>query len=172
MIQQVRNEYKKELDIVIMPVGGGGLASGNTMILRSLLKDKVKIILAEPMEVDDAKRSKEALQLLPHYPDNKLNTIADGLKTTLGPNTWPIIRDLVDGIITVSEDDILKATKYMWETLKVCIEPSSAVSVAVLMGEEFQKKYLNEVNELLNIGVILSGGNVDIAKITERMKEL
>jgi len=174
MIQQIRDEDGEELDAVIMPVGGGGLASGNTITLRALLKDKVKIILAEPLEVDDAKRSKTAGKLLPHHSDNKLNTIADGLKTTLGPNTWPVICDLVDDVITVTEEDILKATKFIWETLKVCIEPSSAVSVAVLLGEEFQSKYLNEDDNshVRNIGVILCGGNVDIVKITDMMKSI
>ena len=81
--------------------------------------------------MDDAKRSKEAGVLLKHDSDNKLNSVADGLKTTLGPNTWPIIRDLVDEIITVSEEDILRATKLIWERLKVCIEPSAGVGVAV-----------------------------------------
>ena len=89
------------------------------------------------------------------------------MKTTLGPNTWPIVRDLVDDIITVSESDILQATKLIWERLKVCIEPSAGVGVAVAMSEEFRHKY----SDSKRVGIILCGGNVDIIKLTDRMKE-
>lgn len=172
MMEQVRElSNNMELDLVIMPVGGGGLTSGNTITLRALNKN-IKIILAEPKEVDDAKRSFESKQLTKHKPDNKLNTIADGLKTTLGPNTWPIVRDLVDDVITVSEEDIVKGVKLIWEKLKVCIEPSAATGVAVLLGDEFSEKYLMKDDKIRNIGVILSGGNVDIFKITEMMKSV
>lgn len=124
LVKQVR-DMGEELDAVIIPVGGGGLGAGNTIALRALLGDKVKIILAEPSVLDDAKRSFEAKELLLHAPDNKLDSIADGLKTTLGPNTWPILRDLVDDVQTVTEEEILRATKLVWERLKVCIEPSA-----------------------------------------------
>jgi serine racemase len=124
LVQQVR-DMGEELDAVIIPVGGGGLGAGNTIALRALLGDKVKIILAEPSVLDDAKRSFEAKELLKHAPDNKLDSVADGLKTTLGPNTWPILRDLVDDVQTVTEEEILRATKLVWERLKVCIEPSA-----------------------------------------------
>jgi len=120
--------------------------------------------------MNDAKRSKEAGKLLGHDPDNKLNSVADGLKTTLGPNTWPIVRDLVDDIITVSEDDILSATKLIWERLKVCIEPSAGVGVAVALGDEFRSKYRLE-DGITNVGVVLCGGNVDILKIAKLMQE-
>jgi serine racemase len=123
-VKQVR-DMGHELDAVIIPVGGGGLGAGNTIALRALLGDKVKIILAEPSVLDDAKRSFEAKELLKHAPDNKLDSVADGLKTTLGPNTWPILRDLVDDVQTVTEEEILRATKLTWERLKVCIEPSA-----------------------------------------------
>ena len=85
----------------------------------------------------------------------------------MGPNTWPIVRDLVDDIMTVSEMDILLATKFIWERLKVCIEPSAGVGVAVAMSQEFHQKYSN----LKNVGVILCGGNVDVIKLTDMMKE-
>ena len=124
LLQQVE-EMKVKLDAVIIPVGGGGLASGNTVTLRAILGDEVKIILAEPSKMDDAKRSFEAGELLKNSPDNKLDSVADGLKTNLGPNTWPIIRDMVDDILTVNEDEILKATKLVWERLKITIEPSA-----------------------------------------------
>ena len=158
------------LDAVIIPVGGGGLAAGNTIALRGMLGPNVKIILAEPEELDDAKRSKDAGKLLGHGADNELKSVADGLKTTLGPNTWPIVRDLVDDIITVSEDDILRATKLIWERLKVCIEPSAGVGVAVALGTEFREKYPAVEAGVKNVGVILCGGNVDVVKIAKLME--
>jgi serine racemase len=126
-------------------------------------------VLAEPAKLDDAKRSFDANQLLPHDPSNNLDSVADGLKTTLGPNTWPIIRDLADDILTVTEDEILLATKLIWERLKVCIEPSAGVGVAVALGAEFQEKY--NCQEYPNVGIILCGGNVDIVQISKKMEE-
>ena len=163
--------FDKPLDAVIIPVGGGGLASGNTIALRGLFGNNIKIILAEPSELDDAKRSREAGELLGHHEDNQLNSVADGLKTTLGPNTWPIVRDLVDDIITVSEEDILRATKLIWERLKVCIEPSAGVAVAVAMSDEFASKYRME-DGIVNVGVILCGGNVDIIQTCKLMEQM
>jgi serine racemase len=118
--------------------------------------------------LNDAKRSFESKTLLKHEPHNPLNSVADGLKTTLGPNTWPIIRDLVDDILTVSEEDILRATKLVWERLKVCIEPSAGVGVAVAFSQEFQEKF----GQLQRVGIILCGGNVDVVKIATRMQEM
>jgi len=172
-VQQVRDSMGfvgGDLDAVIIPVGGGGLAAGNTIALRGMLGDHVKIILAEPELMDDAKRSKEAGELLGHDNGNELNSVADGLRTTLGPNTWPIVRDLVDDIITVSEEDILRATKLVWERLKVCIEPSAGVGVAVALGDEFATKYRVE-DGFEKVGVILCGGNVDVLKIAKLMQE-
>ena len=170
-VEQVQEMAKVNLDAVIIPVGGGGLASGNIICLRGLLGDNVKIILAEPAVLDDAKRSFEAGELLKHDPDNKLNSVADGLKTTLGSNTWPIVRDLVDDIITVSEEEILRATKLVWERLKIAIEPSAGVGVAVARSKEFNDKY-TKANGINNVGIILCGGNVDIIEIAGKMKEL
>ena len=168
-IEQVRAAHNNvTLDAVIIPVGGGGLASGNTITLRVLLGDKVKIILAEPQLMDDAKRSFDAKTLLQHHPDNPLASVADGLKTTLGPNTWPIVRDMVDDIFTVSEWEILKATKLIWERLKICIEPSAGVGVAVALSETFHEKYPT----LEHVGIVLCGGNVDVVKVSNMMHEL
>jgi threonine dehydratase len=169
-IEQVRALHKNiaALDAVIIPVGGGGLASGNTITLRALLGHQVKIVLAEPQLMDDAKRSFDAKALLSHHPDNPLNSVADGLKTTLGPNTWPIVRDMVDDIITVTEVEILKATKLIWERLKVCIEPSAGVGVAVALSETFHNKYM----DVEHVGIVLCGGNVDVVKVSHMMHEL
>lgn len=119
--------------------------------------------------MDDAKRSFEAKELLKHDPSNKLDSVADGLKTTLGPNTWPIVRDKVDDIFTVTEDEILLATKLIWERLKVCIEPSAGVGVAVALGKDFNQKYRPDQG-FQNVGIILCGGNVDILKIAAKME--
>jgi serine racemase len=168
-VEQVREMTSGEdLHVVIIPVGGGGLASGNLVCLRGLLGEKVKIVLAEPSELDDAQRSFRAGTLLKHNPDNQLNSIADGLKTTLGPNAWPIIRDLADDIITVSEEEILRATKLVWERLKVVIEPSAGVGVAVARSAEFKQKY-TKTSGVENVGIILCGGNVDILNISAMM---
>jgi len=171
-VEQVRERLNGvgNLDAVIIPVGGGGLASGNAISLRGILGDKVKIILAEPKKLDDAKRSFTEGRLLKHSPNNKLDSVADGLRTTLGENTWPIIRDFVDDIITVSEEEILKATKMVWERLKVSIEPSAGVGVAVGTSLEFNNKY-KKSSGINNVGIILCGGNVDIIKIMSLMKD-
>ena len=155
-----------KLDAVIIPVGGGGLAAGNITTVRSL-HPEAKIILAEPSTLDDAYRSFKAKTLLKHKVDNNLDSVADGLKTTLGPNTWPIVRDKVDDIITVTEKEILQATKLIWERLKIMIEPSAGVGVAVVMSETFDQTY----GDAHNVGVILCGGNVDIVKIAAKMEQ-
>lgn len=169
-VQELLNG-KGDLDAVIIPVGGGGLASGNCISLRGMLGDKVKIILAEPETLDDTKRSFTEGRLLFHSPENKLDSVADGLKTTLGPNTWPIVRDFVDDVITVSEEEILLATKQVWERLKVVIEPSAGVGVAVAQSLEFNEKY-KKSDGINNVGIILCGGNVDVLKIASKMNEI
>jgi serine racemase len=171
LLEQIKDFGVEKPDAVIIPVGGGGLASGNAVALRGMLGNNVKIILAEPSRLDDAKRSFDAGEPLKHAPDNKLDSVADGLKTTLGPNTWPVIRDLVDDIFTVSEEEILRATKLIWEQLKVCIEPSAGVGVAVAMGHEFNAKYTAE-NGVTNVVVVLCGGNVDILKTSRLMEQM
>lgn len=96
--------------------------------------------------------------------------MADGLKTTLGPNTFPIIKDLVDDILTVPEKEILRCTRLVWERMKVLIEPSAGVGVAVLLSEEFKEKY--PPAEFPSVGVVLCGGNVDVGKTVLKMEEM
>ena len=171
-IDQLREMQVHKLDVVIIPVGGGGLASGNITYLRGLFgQEGIKIVLAEPEVLDDAKRSFESKTLLRHDPTNKLQSVADGLKTTLGPNTWPIIRDKVDDIITVPEHEILRCTKLVWERLKVMIEPSAGVGVAVAQSHEFNQKYPKSQG-YNNVGIILCGGNVDIVETCIKMKQV
>ena len=172
LVQQLQTQFQlARPDVVIIPVGGGGLAAGNTVALRGLLGDAVKIVLAEPEVMDDAHRSFYAQQLLSHDPSNPLDSVADGLKTTLGPNTWPIVRDGVNDICIVSEMDILRATKLVWERLKVCIEPSAGVGVAVaLYSQVFRTKY--PPADYPRVAIVLCGGKVDVLSIATKMAEL
>lgn len=142
------------LDAVIVPVGGGGLLAG---VAIAAAARGVRVIAAEPAAADDAARSKAAGALLgfesgaPPPP-----TVADGLRTTLGPHTWPVVRDLVERVVTVSEADILAALRLVYERMKLAIEPSAAVGVAALLSPEVRALRLRRV------AVILCGGNADL----------
>ena len=140
-----------ELDIVFCPVGGGGLLSGTAIAAKGLLP-AVKVIGVEPQNADDAYRSLKAGRILPmEDPD----TIADGLRTSLGSNTFRIIRENVDEIVTVSEGEIVDAMQFLWERMKLVVEPSGAVSLAgVLSGQ------VDLGSE--RVGIIISGGNIDV----------
>jgi threonine dehydratase len=147
-------EQVPDLDVVMTPVGGGGLLSG-TAIAVSALSPRTRIIAAEPEGADDAYRSLLAGRILPSvYPQ----TIADGLLTSLGTLTFPIIQELVEQIVTVSEDAILSAMRFTWERTKLIIEPSAAVPLAV-----FWEAKVDLIG--LRIGVILSGGNVSLDQL-------
>ena len=143
-----------DLDIIMAPVGGGGLISG-TAIAAKNMKPGIKALAAEPEMADDAFRSFKAGKLLPSVnPD----TLADGLRTSLGSLTFKIIRENVDDILTVSEKSIVTAMRMIWERMKIIVEPSSAVPLAAVLEhpEIFNKK---------KTGIILSGGNVDLEKL-------
>ena len=142
-----------ELDVILAPLGGGGLLSG-TLIAANHLVPRARVIGCEPAGADDAYRSLQAGRRITEFtPD----TIADGLRTPLGENTFSILRDHVDEIVLVSEREILVAMRTMWERMKIVIEPSSAVAVAPLLcgtvGVEGKR-----------VGVIISGGNADLAR--------
>jgi len=143
-----------ELDVIIAPVGGGGLLSG-TAIAAAETKKGIRIIGAEPEMADDAFRSLNTGQIVPSV---NPKTIADGLLTSLGTLTFPILRERVEQIVTVSEKGIVDSMKFMWERAKIIIEPSSAVAVAVLWERKIDLTHLK-------VGIILSGGNVDLAKL-------
>lgn len=147
------------LDAVIVPVGGGGMLSGVATAIRGRYGDRVRIIAAEPTGADDAFRSKAAGERQGHAAGGP-KTIADGLKTTLGPNTWPIVRDCVERVVVVSEDEIVAAMRLVYTRMKLAIEPSAAVGVAALLSEE-----VKALPGLRRIGVVLCGGNVDIDKL-------
>jgi threonine dehydratase len=138
-------------DVVMTPVGGGGLLSG-TAITASELSPSTKIIAAEPENADDAYLSFREGRIIP--PVNPA-TIADGLRTSLGTLTFPIIRELVSDIVTVSEEAIITAMKLTWERAKIIIEPSSAVPLGALL-----EKKIDLTGK--RVGIILSGGNVDL----------
>ncbi len=142
-----------DLDLVLAPVGGGGLLSG-TAIAAKGLKSRIKVIGCEPKNADDASRSKKAGHIIP---SENPNTIADGLRTSLGDKTFPIIRDLVDDILLATEEEIVTAMRHIFERMKIVVEPSAAVPLAVLLSGQL------DVTDK-RVGVILSGGNVDFGR--------
>lgn len=144
-------EDMDELDIIMAPVGGGGLISG-TSLTTSYLSPKTRVIGAEPSEVDDAYRSFHSgiLQI-----NETTNTVADGLRTSLGPKTLEIIRKHVEEIYLVEEEEIINAMRLTWERMKLIIEPSCAVPLAAVL------KY-PEVFAGKKIAIIITGGNVDV----------
>ena len=147
-------EKVPELDVIIAPVGGGGLLSGSSIAAREIKKG-IRVIAGEPEMANDAYRSLQAGGIIPSV---KPNTIADGLLTSLGNITFPIIQERVEQIVTVSEQGIVDSMKFIWERAKIIIEPSSAVAVGVLWERKIDLTGLN-------VGVILSGGNVDLEKL-------
>ncbi|SIP96119.1 pyridoxal-phosphate dependent enzyme [Maribacter ulvicola] len=151
-------EKQPDLDFIFCPVGGGGLIAG-TALAAKYFADTCKVYGAEPYEVDDAYRSLVSDKI---ERNETTNTIADGLKTMLGDKNFPIIRALVSGIVRVTEDEIIAAMKLVWERMKIIIEPSSSVTVAAVLK---QVKEQPEGFQNKKIGVIISGGNVDLSKL-------
>lgn len=147
-------EEINNLDFIIAPVGGGGLASG-TALSALYFSSTTKVIGAEPKGADDAFRSIRDNKI---YPSVNPKTIADGLLTQLGELTFNIIKKHVSEIITVEEDSIIKAMRMIWERMKIIVEPSAAITLAVIL--ENKEKFANK-----KVGLILSGGNVDLDKL-------
>lgn len=143
-----------EFDLIMAPVGGGGLISGTAISTKYMLPE-CKVIAAEPAGADDAFRSFHAKKM---FPSVNPKTIADGLLTSLGDRTFAVVMDKVDDIVTVSEENIVEAMRMIWERMKVIIEPSSAVPLAaILEGKvDIQNK---------KVGIILSGGNLDLGRL-------
>ncbi len=148
-------EQVPRLEAVVVPVGGGGLISGIALALRELQPD-IRIFAAEPKGADDAYRSKKAGRLIPQTAPN---TIADGLLTSLGERTWPVIRDLVERVIVVEDKAIMGAMRVVWERMKIIIEPSAATAAAACFSEE-----MKELKGFSHVGVVLTGGNLDLDK--------
>ena len=144
------------LDAVVAPVGGGGLVAGLCLALREL-DPGVRVFAAEPAGADDAARSRAAGTLLPQTGPQ---TIADGLLTSLGELTWPVVRDRVADILTVTEDEIVAALRLAWERAKLLIEPSAAVALAAVLTDSFRQR-----PGLRRVGIVLSGGNVNLDRL-------
>jgi threonine dehydratase len=143
-----------DLDAVICPVGGGGLASGTCLAAHGTNPD-INVYAAEPQGADDAFRS---FQTGKRQPVGTPNTIADGLLTTVGELTWPILKEHLADVLTVSDEQIIEAMQLMWSRMKLIVEPSGAVPFAALMSHELPAA-------IQRIGVIISGGNVDLKKL-------
>mmetsp|Transcript_65026 Transcript_65026/g.146706 ORF Transcript_65026/g.146706 Transcript_65026/m.146706 type:complete len:436 (-) Transcript_65026:224-1531(-) len=136
---QEGQEEEAPLDVLVVPVGGGGLISGCAIACKAKWPSML-VVGAEPAAMDDAARSKKAGELLGNEPGvTSSYTVADGLRTQLGPNTWPPVRDLVDAVVTLEEEDILSATRLVWSRMKLQIEPSAGVGVACLMSDDLRK---------------------------------
>jgi threonine dehydratase len=159
LIQEVR-----DLDLILAPIGGGGLISGTSIAIKGFCSD-VRIIGVEPSNADDAYRSLRDNKI---YPSINPNTIADGLRTNLGDITFNLIKKNVDSIKTVSEKEIIEAMRFLWERLKIIVEPSGAVPLAGLLKISKEKSGFSL--DGLSIGLILSGGNVDLSAYFKLLK--
>lgn len=151
----VAKELVEDIDnlhVIVTPVGGGGLLSG-TALAAKFFSPAAGVIGAEPAGADDAFRSMQSGKIEP----SQSNSIADGLLTSLGEKTFNIIRQEVKEIITATDTEIISAMRLIWERLKIVIEPSAAVPLAVVLKEK--EKFYGK-----RIGIILSGGNVDLEK--------
>lgn len=151
LIEEVGN-----LDAICAPIGGGGLMSGTCIAAKNLLPD-IRLFGAEPKGADDAYRSLKEGKLLPQ---ENPNTICDGLLTSMGENTWNILKDYLEGIITVDDDEVITAMKLVWERMKIIIEPSCATPLAAILTPEFK-----QLDNIETVGIILTGGNVDLSNL-------
>ncbi len=143
-----------DLDAIMTPVGGGGLLSG-TAIAAKGVRPSIRVYGAEPAGADDAYRSLLAGHIIPQTDPR---TIADGLRSSLGDKTFAVLSASVDAIETASEESIVRAMRLLWEKLKMTVEPSSAVPLAVLLERRIRV-------DGLRVGVVLSGGNVDLDRL-------
>src|SRR5207253_2093395 len=140
-----------ELDLIICPIGGGGLLCGTAVAAKSI-RPNIKVVAAEPANADDAAQSFRAGKRIV---TEKKFTIADGLRTNVGERNFPMIKRYVDDIVTVNEEGIIAAMRTIWETMKIIIEPSAAVPYAAIM-----QRNIDIVGK--RVGIILTGGNVDL----------
>ncbi|MBR8536584.1 pyridoxal-phosphate dependent enzyme [Carboxylicivirga sediminis] len=143
-----------DLNTIITPVGGGGLLSGTATFVKEQFPE-IKVVAGEPKMADDAYRSFKAGEF---FPVDNPNTIADGLRTSLGTLTFEIIKNKVDDIYVVEEESIRIAMRMVWERMKIIIEPSSAVPLAAIL--ENRAVFANQ-----KVGLIISGGNVDLGNL-------
>jgi len=147
-------EDQPDLDAIISPVSGGGLLSG-TLISAKSMNPKIKVYGAEPLEADDTFLSLKKGEIVPN---KTINTICDGLRAQIGTITFPIIQSHVQGVITLTENEIIESMKMIWERMKIIVEPSCSITLsAVLKSKEL---FLGK-----KVGLIISGGNVDLEKL-------
>ena len=147
-------EDHPDLDMIISPVSGGGLLSG-TLCSAKEMKPEILVYGAEPEEADDAYRSFQTGEI---QANETTNTICDGLRAQIGTIPFPIIQEKVDGIITVTEEEIIDAMSMIWERMKIIVEPSSTITLAAILKRK-------ELFAGQKVGLILSGGNVDLGEI-------
>jgi len=147
-------EEVPKLDCIVSPVSGGGLLSGTSISAKSM-NPEIQIFGAEPKEADDAFRSLEVGEI---QSNETTNTMCDGLRAQIGTITFPLIQKHVDGIFTVSEDEILDSMKAIWERMKIIVEPSSSITLGAVLNNK-------EIFKEKKVGLILSGGNVDLDEL-------
>jgi threonine dehydratase len=147
-------EFTGPLNVIMAPVGGGGLLSGTALYSKQTYQH-IKVIGAEPEMVNDAQRSLHSGKIETNL---DTNTIADGLRTTLGEKTLHFIQQYVDDILTVKEENIINAMRLIWERMKIIVEPSCAVPLGVILENK-------NLFKGLTVGIILTGGNVDLEKL-------
>lgn len=153
------------LDTIIVPISGGGLISGVALAAKSI-KPAIRILAAEPIGANDAAQSKAAGRIITLL---ETNSVADGLRAFLGDLTWPIVRDLVDDVITVEDKEIIEAMKLCYEILKVAVEPSGAIGLAAVLSDGFRKNPAWQDSK--KIGIVLSGGNVDLGVLWDSFRK-
>ena len=153
----------KLIDVLLVPVGGGGLISGCSIAAKEL-NPRINVIGIEPKNADDAYRS---FKLGKRVPVENPDTIADGLRTSVGEKTFPIIQKYVDDIITVTEEQIIDAMKFYWERMKLVVEPSGAVPLAGLLSGDINSSLIKNKR----IGIIISGGNIDLSDFFAVLKQ-
>jgi|TARA_B100000401_G_scaffold9521_1_gene6201 threonine dehydratase len=140
-----------DLDSIVSPVSGGGLLSGSLLAAKNM-KSSITVYGAEPEEADDAYQS---LKLGRIVPNKTINTICDGLRAQIGSKTFPVIQNLVDDIIPIAEEDIINSLRMIWERLKIIVEPSCSIALALIINNK-------QLFEGHNVGLIMSGGNLDL----------
>ena len=143
-----------KLDAIVSPVSGGGLLSGS-LIAAKTMSPSIKVYGAEPKEADDAYRSLKKGSIVANQ---TIDTICDGLRAQIGTKTFPVIQELVDEIITIDEQEVVESLRMVWERLKIIVEPSCSITLALVL----KRKALFEGQ---NVGLILSGGNVDLNEL-------
>ena len=156
---ELLNEYP-DIDVIMAPVGGGGLLSGSSIAAKGF-NPNIIVYAVEPMNADDAYRSFHSGKV---ETNKNPDTIADGLRTTLCERTLQIIRKNVDDIFLVTEEEIIEAMQFAWERLKIIIEPSSAVPIAAILSG-------NVPIENKKVGIIISGGNFDLSEFFKEYRK-